>query len=85
MLNPLAQGTSTAPHRRDAHPLPPLAGEGGGGGFPKPKWKGQVSATYDVGQYSATARVRFVGEAKLDNAWDNGVVDDNTLLVEPLA
>lgn len=46
----------------------------------QPKFKAQVSATYDQGPFSGTAKVRLLGDAKLDSAWVHGVdVDDNTV------
>lgn len=46
----------------------------------QPKFKGNLSATYDQGPFSVTARTRFYGEAKLDTAWVEGVdVDDNSV------
>ena len=45
-----------------------------------PKWKAQASLTYDIGMSSFTARVRYIGPAKLDNTWVAGVdVDNNSV------
>jgi outer membrane receptor protein involved in Fe transport len=44
-----------------------------------PKVKGLLSATYEEGPYSLGARVRYVGHAKLDNAWGPLDVDDNSV------
>lgn len=46
----------------------------------EPKFKGQLTATYDQGPFSGTAKVRVIGAAKLDSTWvDHVDVDDNTV------
>ena len=46
----------------------------------EPKFRAQVTATYDQGGFSGTAKVRVIGAAKLDTAWVEGVdVDDNSV------
>jgi len=45
-----------------------------------PKLKGSLSATYAEGAWSATIQGRFIGSARLSNAWTSGVqVDDNSI------
>lgn len=46
----------------------------------QPKWKANVSATYEQGPASARLSARYIGKAKLQNAWREGVdVDDNSV------
>ncbi|MET0275148.1 MAG: TonB-dependent receptor [Phenylobacterium sp.] len=46
----------------------------------EPKYRGQLTATYEQGPYSGTAKVRYIGGSRLDKAWVDGVdVDDNTI------
>lgn len=46
----------------------------------QPKFKGNLSATYDQDPFSISARVRIIGKAKLDTTWRSGVdVDDNSI------
>ncbi len=49
-----------------------------------PKTKIQFAATYADGPYSVTAQTRFIGQAKLNNAWKSGVDVDNNQ-VPPVA
>jgi iron complex outermembrane receptor protein len=42
-----------------------------------PKLKAQSSATYLLGPWSATAQLRFIGPAQLNNGWTQGVDIDN--------
>lgn len=57
-----------------------LAGATGDFYFGEPKVRAQVSATYDQGPFSGTAKVRFIGKSKIDTAWVEGVdVDDNSV------
>jgi outer membrane receptor protein involved in Fe transport len=57
-----------------------LAGGVGDFDASEPKWKGQFSLSYDTAKVSTTARVRYIGGAKLDNAWVQGVdVDNNSV------
>jgi len=49
-----------------------------------PKTKFTFSATYTEGPWSGTAQTRFIGQAKLNNAWMSGVQIDNNQ-VPPVA
>jgi outer membrane receptor protein involved in Fe transport len=42
-----------------------------------PKMKFTAAATYSEGPWTATAQTRFIGQAKLNNAWTSGVEIDN--------
>ncbi|MBX3485454.1 TonB-dependent receptor [Phenylobacterium sp.] len=43
-----------------------------------PKWKGQLSVGYEQGPLNVATTMRYVGDAKLRNEWQEGVdVDDN--------
>ncbi len=42
-----------------------------------PKTKMTLTATYSQGPWTATAQSRFIGQAKLNNAWTSGVQIDN--------
>jgi iron complex outermembrane receptor protein len=45
-----------------------------------PKTKIELAANYVEGPYSVTAQARFIGQARLNNAWTSGVdVDKNQL------
>ena len=44
-----------------------------------PKLRSTLAATYDAGNWQATAQGRFIGEAKLNNAWGPLDVDDNNV------
>jgi len=47
-----------------------------------PKFRTTFAATYDQGPWSGTVQIRYIGKAKLNNAWGPLDVDDNT--VEPV-
>jgi outer membrane receptor protein involved in Fe transport len=52
-----------------------MGGDSQFGGVPKMKFT--TAATYSEGGWTATAQARFIGQAKLNNAWTSGIQIDN--------
>jgi len=55
-------------------PLPASVPGGSGG---SPSWEGNLQATYDASRWQGTVGMRWLGSAKLSQAWGSLDVDDN--------
>src|SRR5690606_4626038 len=44
---------------------------------PSPEWTGNITATYMLGDFSASLNARYIGGAKMDKTWGDSPDDEN--------